>query len=175
MNKITVMAARSKDVIGQQVLLQGWVRTRRDSKGGFSFIEINDGSCRYIYSVEYEVTAFPDKKANGDDWDWDLTGLTIEPDLILYINKQGATDFSYTSPSINNVTSADEIIWTSTEQFKMINEVWEWSLYDSDLDTDDLVAEGSFNPVSEFTSDYINLTSNDGNSTLKLYFDLRNE
>jgi len=45
MNKITVMAARSKDVIGQQVLLQGWVRTRRDSKGGFSFIEINDGSC----------------------------------------------------------------------------------------------------------------------------------
>ena len=24
---------------------QGWVRTRRDSKGGFSFLEINDGSC----------------------------------------------------------------------------------------------------------------------------------
>ncbi|MBN2418507.1 MAG: asparagine--tRNA ligase, partial [Deltaproteobacteria bacterium] len=23
----------------------GWVRTRRDSKGGFSFIELNDGSC----------------------------------------------------------------------------------------------------------------------------------
>jgi asparaginyl-tRNA synthetase len=23
----------------------GWVRTRRDSKGGFSFVEINDGSC----------------------------------------------------------------------------------------------------------------------------------
>ncbi len=26
--------------------LQGWVRTRRDSKGGFSFIELNDGSCQ---------------------------------------------------------------------------------------------------------------------------------
>ena len=26
-------------------MIQGWVRTRRDSKGGFSFIEINDGSC----------------------------------------------------------------------------------------------------------------------------------
>lgn len=25
--------------------VMGWVRTRRDSKGGFSFIEINDGSC----------------------------------------------------------------------------------------------------------------------------------
>ena len=26
------------------VLIKGWVRTRRDSKG-FSFIEVNDGSC----------------------------------------------------------------------------------------------------------------------------------
>ena len=45
MDKITVLSARSKQAIGQQVILQGWVRTRRDSKGGFSFIEINDGSC----------------------------------------------------------------------------------------------------------------------------------
>ncbi len=30
---------------GQEVLVKGWVRTRRDSKGGFSFIEVNDGSC----------------------------------------------------------------------------------------------------------------------------------
>ena len=27
------------------VRVQGWVRTKRDSKGGFSFIELNDGSC----------------------------------------------------------------------------------------------------------------------------------
>ena len=30
---------------GAQVTVQGWVRTRRDSKGGFSFVELNDGSC----------------------------------------------------------------------------------------------------------------------------------
>jgi asparaginyl-tRNA synthetase len=29
---------------GASVKVQGWVRTRRDSKGGFSFIEVNDGS-----------------------------------------------------------------------------------------------------------------------------------
>src|SRR5689334_23320748 len=28
----------------EQVTVKGWVRTRRDSKG-FSFLEINDGSC----------------------------------------------------------------------------------------------------------------------------------
>jgi len=32
------------DAIGEHVTVAGWVRTRRDSKGGFSFIEINDGS-----------------------------------------------------------------------------------------------------------------------------------
>lgn len=30
---------------GTQVDIAGWVRTRRDSKHGFSFIELNDGSC----------------------------------------------------------------------------------------------------------------------------------
>ncbi len=42
--KISVSDARSAEHIGKSVLLQGWVRTRRDSKAGFSFIEINDGS-----------------------------------------------------------------------------------------------------------------------------------
>lgn len=32
------------EAIGNHVTVAGWVRTRRDSKGGFSFIEINDGS-----------------------------------------------------------------------------------------------------------------------------------
>ncbi len=39
-----VEALRGKD-IDKEVLVKGWVRTRRDSKGGFSFIELNDGSC----------------------------------------------------------------------------------------------------------------------------------
>jgi len=45
METISVRNARSPDAIGQQATLQGWVRTRRDSKGGFSFLELNDGSC----------------------------------------------------------------------------------------------------------------------------------
>jgi asparaginyl-tRNA synthetase len=35
----------SSDKIGARYTIMGWVRTRRDSKGGFSFIEVNDGSC----------------------------------------------------------------------------------------------------------------------------------
>jgi asparaginyl-tRNA synthetase len=33
-----------RDDYGAEVTVAGWVRTRRDSKGGFSFLELNDGS-----------------------------------------------------------------------------------------------------------------------------------
>src|SRR6516162_1908763 len=45
MDRTSVAQARREDAIGKDVLLEGWVRTRRDSKAGFSFLEINDGSC----------------------------------------------------------------------------------------------------------------------------------
>ena len=45
MERISVKDARQAAAIGHNVLVQGWIRTRRDSKGGFSFLEVNDGSC----------------------------------------------------------------------------------------------------------------------------------
>lgn len=42
--RMRVVDALKKENIGQEVRLCGWVRTRRDSKAGFSFLEINDGS-----------------------------------------------------------------------------------------------------------------------------------
>jgi asparaginyl-tRNA synthetase len=44
MDKVSVAQARSAEAVGREVMLQGWVRTRRDSKAGFSFLELNDGS-----------------------------------------------------------------------------------------------------------------------------------
>ena len=41
---IDIADARRAAAIGRDVEVRGWVRTRRDSKGGFSFIEVNDGS-----------------------------------------------------------------------------------------------------------------------------------
>lgn len=45
MDRITVAQARQPASVGRKTAVQGWVRTRRDSKGGFSFLELNDGSC----------------------------------------------------------------------------------------------------------------------------------
>ena len=45
MKRIRIVEILSSDRIGDRLTVMGWVRTRRDSKGGFSFIEVNDGSC----------------------------------------------------------------------------------------------------------------------------------
>ncbi len=45
MDRISVAEALREEAIDRQITLQGWVRTRRDSKAGFSFVELNDGSC----------------------------------------------------------------------------------------------------------------------------------
>jgi asparaginyl-tRNA synthetase len=42
---MTVREARQPTSAGAGAVVRGWVRTRRDSKAGFSFVEINDGSC----------------------------------------------------------------------------------------------------------------------------------
>jgi len=56
MNKISVKKARETTAIGTSGTLQGWVRTRRDSKAGFSFIEINDGSSQANIQIIADTT-----------------------------------------------------------------------------------------------------------------------
>ncbi len=46
MDIISVRKARKPESVGQTARIQGWIRTRRDSKAGFSFLAVNDGSCR---------------------------------------------------------------------------------------------------------------------------------
>ena len=45
MKRLLIKNVLVSDLLGEIVKVAGWIRTRRDSKGGFSFIELNDGSC----------------------------------------------------------------------------------------------------------------------------------
>jgi len=51
---IRVVLAGSE--VDREITVAGWVRTRRDSKGGFSFIELNDGSCMASLQVIADAT-----------------------------------------------------------------------------------------------------------------------
>jgi len=45
LKRVRIAELFSTEKTDQNITVMGWVRTRRDSKGGFSFIEVNDGSC----------------------------------------------------------------------------------------------------------------------------------
>ena len=45
MKRVRIAELFSTEKTDQNITVMGWVRTRRDSKGGFSFIEVNDGTC----------------------------------------------------------------------------------------------------------------------------------
>ena len=44
MKRTRIVDLLSGEKIGDDIVVMGWVRTRRDSKGGFSFVELNDGT-----------------------------------------------------------------------------------------------------------------------------------
>ena len=94
------------------ILLQGWVRTRRDAKA-FSFIELNDGSCLKGIQIVADA-ALPDyahitkantgaslevrgklveSKGSGQKWEVVATGFTVigEADATYPLQKKGHT------------------------------------------------------------------------------------
>ncbi|MGD2127434.1 MAG: asparagine--tRNA ligase, partial [Desulfobacteraceae bacterium] len=44
MKRTRIAEALASEDIGAEITVMGWVRTKRESKGGFAFIELNDGS-----------------------------------------------------------------------------------------------------------------------------------
>jgi asparaginyl-tRNA synthetase len=51
MSVISVKQALTGSHIGQTATVRGWVRTRRDSKAGISFVQLSDGSCFGTFQI----------------------------------------------------------------------------------------------------------------------------
>ena len=73
-NWLLVSQALAGDQLDTPVEVRGWVRTRRDSKGGFSFIEINDGSCFDNLQIIADA-ALP-------NYQTDISGLSVGSSII---------------------------------------------------------------------------------------------
>ncbi len=56
MNKLDIVDILASDPNGQRVTVQGWARSRRDSKAGLSFIALYDGSCFDALQIIAEQT-----------------------------------------------------------------------------------------------------------------------
>ena len=72
--RIADLFGNEQEYTGKKALVQGWVRTKRDSKAGISFIELNDGSSlkslQVIAELDPRLTAkyFPRSRPGAPFW-----------------------------------------------------------------------------------------------------------
>ena len=113
---------------------------------------VDDGLCEYAPSVlklsSITINAMP-MTNNGDTWDWDITGLTSDPD-VFYVLKQGGADIA-SSSSQDNI-SVFPILFTENLPYTINNLSQEYTieLYDNDqiagLGGNELIGSCSFTP-----------------------------
>src|SRR5210317_1093154 len=97
-------ALAGKPAIGSEITIKGWVRTRRDSKAGFSFINVHDGSCFDAIQV-----VAPGELPNYADEVQKLTsGCAIECTGILVESAGRGQQFEIQGSSINVIGWVDD-------------------------------------------------------------------
>jgi asparaginyl-tRNA synthetase len=94
------------DAFGEPVKVAGWVRTRRDSKGGFSFLEINDGS-----SFNGLQVIVPAELANYESEVLELTigsAVAVEGKLVESPGKGQAVEVHATKVTVYGLADPEE-------------------------------------------------------------------
>jgi len=105
MDRTTVAEARREESVGRKVRLSGWVRTRRDSKAGFRFIELNDGSCFGNVQIVAEA-ALPNYESEIKKLHTGCS-VTIEGDVLKSPAKGQATEVKASSVVIHGWADPD--------------------------------------------------------------------
>lgn len=135
-------------------------------------IDYDNQSCRYAFIERYEISYHPEKDGSSN---WDPTFFT-DADLELRIKVQGSADFLFESSTKEDQAHDVPAIWAAPESIKLLNQKYEWELYDSDIGTaDDFVAGGTFNPIGKADAGEIVIKDNSGGTQLKIYYELKEE
>ncbi|MEP7170518.1 MAG: hypothetical protein ABI855_14205 [Bacteroidota bacterium] len=123
--------------------------------------EKNSG-CVFRYSSTVDVSGVSTANPNGDPWDSDGTG----PDLKMNFGKGTSSGYDFTTNTQNN-QSATTLTPSSSIQFT--NEEWKYQLVDDDLfSASEVIATGTFNPVTQGGSNVISITN--GNVIIKFNY-----
>ena len=130
----------------------------------------DNGTCEFLYVTDYEVTNF-------EDITWDPLAIDVyrNADLYIKVKRQSSSSWEFSSSTIDNADPNTVHIWSAANQFQLVNETYEWELFDEDtppLDTDDPMASGSFNPVTSGNNGVVVSESSDGLTTVKIRYSL---
>jgi hypothetical protein len=152
-------------------------------------IDYDDGTCQYAFVDMYEITKHPYQDPANSGQDWDLI-VNTEADIILTVKypldstynviATGDTiwggDILFESSEKTNQTYNTAAKWTSPVNMMMLNEEYAWELYDADVDADDYIASGKFNPIDLASENTIITGDTNGLNEvtqLKLYYTLK--
>lgn len=132
-----------------------------------STVTYDNGTCEFLYVTDYEVT-------NYEDVDWDLL-INVDADLYIKVKRQSSSSWEFSSNTIDNADPNTVQIWSAPNQFQLLNETYVWELYDEDnppIDEDDVMASGTFNPVTSGNNGIVVSESSDGLTTVKIRYSL---
>ncbi len=101
MRRTCVIDALNSQAPTQQILVKGWVRTRRDAKG-MSFVELNDGSCLRNLQVVIDESALVDGSLTGAS-----TGAAVEVEGALVESPGKGQRWEVQATHVRLVGSAD--------------------------------------------------------------------
>lgn len=137
--------------------------TDKNANNFDSDAEENSG-CVYRYASTIDISGVSVNNPNGDPWDIDGTA----PDLKINFGKSTSSGFDFTTDTQIDV-SATTLTPTSNIQFT--NELWKYELVDDDLlSASEVIATGTFNPVTQGGSNVISITN--GNVIIKFNYTL---
>ena len=138
-------------------------------------VDYNDGTCTYIHVVEFEVLHY-----KAGNWDPFADDILIKSEADIKIEVCSNNDFFGVEFGSFDIESADpttSYLWTAPSQFILDNSTWYWRLKDDDDnpigDGDDLIAEGSFNAIVDGNGAYIESTSPDNTTKIRIHYDVR--
>ena len=128
--------------------------------------EKDDGSCQYRYASSIDVNSFPSTDGNGNAWDI----LGDGPDIYVRFSKASSMNWDYRSNTADNTYAPSSLVILSGIQFT--NSDWHFQLMDADdTSADDLIASGTFNPLTDGSNGSITIDANGTSVTFKYTVD----
>lgn len=123
----------------------------------------DDGDCMYRFASGINVNAFPTLDGNGNLWD-----PTGGPDVYVRFAKQSSATWDYVSSTASDSYAPTSLLVSGG--IKFTNEDWQFQLMDYDWPSaDDVIASGTFNPVTTGGGGSITVLTSNGSSVTFQY------
>jgi hypothetical protein len=112
-----------------------------------------NSTCRYRHASNIDISDIPMTKTGGDSWD-DSDG----PDLKLNFGKSSNSGYDHTTNTAENGGTSATLIPTGDVTFN--SEEWKYELVDVDLIGNEVIASGTFRPLSSASNNVVEVKAN---------------